>query len=134
MYMEQYVKDFYQEVNKSFYSSVTIIKGDSLIDVIQIEFLNSKDESSSKVIEDRTDKILEKIHNKISCLPNATEAKETVETVFDCIPTIAYAFPRVWIILPKSYLKYDGYEPKADARQIVERIKKNNKLNVVISV
>lgn len=130
--MEQYVKDFYQEINKSFYSSVTIIKGDlPLIDVIQIEFLNSKDESSAKVIEDRTDKILEKIHNKISCLPNATEAKETV---FDRIPTIAYAFPRVWIILPKAYLKYDGYEPKADARQIVERIKKNNKLNVVISV
>ena len=130
--MEQYVRDFYQEINKSFYSSVTIIKGDlPLIDVIQIEFLNSKDESSAKVIEDRTDKILEKIHNKISCLPNATEAKETV---FDRIPTIAYAFPRVWIILPKSYLKYDGYEPKADARQLVERIKKNNKLNVVISV
>lgn len=129
--MEQYVKDFYQEVNKSFYSSVTIIKGDSLIDVIQIKFLNSKDESSAKVIGGKTDKILEHINKKTSCLPNATEAKETV---FDCIPTIAYAFPRVWLILPKSYLKYDGYEPKADARQIVERIRKNNKLNVVISV
>jgi hypothetical protein len=123
MKIEQYLKEFHQEIINLTNAHVSIIRGDYLIDVIAVEFINSS-ESITKIEKKQTFNILEDINLFVETNFSEHPGKETI---FHHIPAMVYSFPLMYIILPKNYLKYESYEPQTDARQIMEQISKHTK-------